>query len=236
MKFFITFITALILFNSAQAQDCPSAHKVPDINCDGRVMVTVIGDSLVAGIGDTKNDNKGGYVLRASAKLKKIEFNSVGVPGLRTLELLKLLKQVFSAKSELAKSDIVILDIGRNDRWLFGEPLATYRNLKRASAQIKKAGKKSQGKPPLVVTAVLMLPNRGSQGPWVKELNSIILKNSTKKDPGDLRFDLVSKRLLNSDQVHPTSQGYEQLSKTLVHYLSKTLPKKISKKKNKKQS
>src|SRR5690606_39037339 len=102
----------------------------------------------------------------------------------------------------------VVLDLGRNDRWLFGPPIETFRNLKRAVTQIKKYTKDSAGLSPLIVTAVMMLPNRGSQGPWVKELNGYILRSNTLQDPSDLRFDLVSKRLLSKDQIHPTPQGY----------------------------
>jgi len=79
----------------------------------------------------------------------------------------------------------------------------------------------------MVVIATIMLPNRGSQAPWVKEFNGIIIRNNKRTDPTDLRFDLVSKRLLSADQLHPTSQGYEALAKTFVNYLLKKLPGKM---------
>jgi lysophospholipase L1-like esterase len=69
-----------------------------------------------------------------------------------------------------------------------------------------------------------MLPNRGSQGPWVKSLNDLLVGSDSLTAPADLRFDKVSKRLLLPDQLHPSPRGYSALSKTLVQYLQKVLP------------
>jgi lysophospholipase L1-like esterase len=70
----------------------------------------------------------------------------------------------------------------------------------------------------------LLLPNRGSQGPWVKELNEIILESHTTAHPADLRFDQVSKRLLSPDSIHPTSKGYAAISKVFISYLKHEYP------------
>jgi lysophospholipase L1-like esterase len=224
-----------ILALSANAFACPSKNGITDYNCDGKVVISVIGDSIAYGIGDSANAQKGGYVLRTSKQLSNIQVNNLGVPGLRSQQLLQTLKKVFKVSSDsewkdsLRESDIVVLDLGRNDRWLFGFPGATYRNLKKAATQIKNKVTELEGFPPLVVISVLMLPNRGSQGPWVKELNDIILKNSTLELPSDLRFDLVSKRLLSEDQIHPTSAGYKKLTATFVKYLTKALPPRMKK-------
>jgi lysophospholipase L1-like esterase len=115
----------------------------------------------------------------------------------------------------------VVLDLGRNDRWLFGLPEATLRNLKRIRALIEKELTDLTGVSPLIVTAVLMYPNRGAQGPWVKELDALILKSHTPRYPADLRFDTVSKRLLAPDNIHPTSKGYASMAATFVKYLLK---------------
>jgi len=223
--------TALLLvISNSNAYACPEISGIPDFNCDGKLQVAVMGDSIAYGFGDTKNNNRGGYVLRAAKLLPELDFVNLAVLGLRTRELLLQIDNAFkndkpeSTKEALLDADIVILDVGRNDRWLFGTPEATYRNLKRATSNIKKYTDKIQGYSPLVVTAVMLLPNRGSQGPWMKALNSIILKSSSIKSPSDLRFDLVSKRLLNKDQLHPSPAGYSSLAKTLVTYLKKKLP------------
>jgi lysophospholipase L1-like esterase len=42
-----------------------------------------------------------------------------------------------------------------------------------------------------------------------------------------LRFDIVSKRLLSADQLHPTSIGYDELAKTFIAYVKKVLAKRF---------
>jgi lysophospholipase L1-like esterase len=230
---FILSLGFLGMFFTSIAVACPEIEGIPDFNCDGDLQIVVIGDSFVSGFGDTANKNKGGYVLRAQRKLKKASFSNLGKPGFRTGELLELLDDAFKDDkapellATLRNADVVILDLGRNDRWLFGEPRTAFSNLAKAAQQIRSSVNKLEGVEPMVVTAVLMLPNRGSQGPWVKDLNSFILKSSTARRPADLRFDLVSKRLLNSDQIHPSSIGYDALSKTFLTYLKGSLARRM---------
>lgn len=203
---------------------CPAIGRLADFNCDGKAHITVIGDSLVYGFGDTKNNNSGGYILRAQAALPETTISNQGILGLRTLTLIKKLSKAFkneasALRQDLLASDVVVLDLGRNDRWLFGLPAETFRNLKRARAIIEKGVAEATGFSPLVVTAVLMYPNRGSQGPWVKELDDIIFQSDSTKAPANLRFDQVSKRLLSADNIHPTSKGYAALASVFVKYL-----------------
>ena len=217
----------------ALSHACPLVEGHPDFNCDGKINIVVLGDSLVAGYGDTDNNNHGGYVLRAQEKLHGISVENFGVPGLNTVDLLLRLKKAFSGRSNqsladaLYEADLVVLDIGRNDRWFFGVPLQTERRLQKAAAMIRKDVSEKVGEAPLVVTAVLMLPNRGSQGPWVLALNHLIEASDSRERPADLRFDYVSKRLLSSDQIHPTPKGYRALADVFVRYVNKTYPKHV---------
>ncbi len=221
----------LTLTNSAFA--CPDIYKIPDYNCDGDLQIVVIGDSLVYGTGDTKYKNKGGYVLRLQKKLKKAAIQNLGKPGLRTIPLLEALRDAFDRgkspklKKVLRSADIVIVDIGRNDYWLFGPAKDSYRNIVSIGDAIRKEVKKLTKIEPMVVTAVSALPNRTGQGVWVKELVALIAKNSTATKPSDLRFDLVSKRLLNPDQIHPSSKGYDAMGEVLLKYLQGNLAKKM---------
>ncbi len=209
---------------------CPPVGRLPDFNCDGEAVVAVIGDSLVYGVGDTAHNNSGGYILRAQEKFPEATFLNFGVPGLRTAPLLKNLKKAFASPSTsqlaqgLSRADLVIFDVGRNDRWLFGLPATTLRNIKRARSLVESGVVAQTGFSPLIVTAVMMLPNRGSQGPWVNALNTLIAKASTFLFPADLRFDKVSKRLLSLDRIHPTSKGYAALTTVLTRYLLDTYP------------
>lgn len=220
----------LLLLGVVDASACPKVAGLPDFNCDGKVQVVVIGDSLVSGYGDTVNGNKGGYVLRTQASLPRASVKNFGVPGLNTVQLLLNLSKAFrgtsyrSLAAALVNSDVVVLDIGRNDRWFFGLPLQTARRIKRARSLIKSEVAERTGHAPLVVTAVLMLPNRGSQAPWVVDLNKLIEQSSSAQAPADLRFDAVSKRLLSSDQIHPTPLGYEALAAVFTTYLKNSYP------------
>lgn len=223
-------ICSLFFVLVQSALSCPLISKIPDFNCDGEISISVIGDSLVYGTGDTKNNGKGGYVFRASKKLPNIEIENLGIPGLHSSTLASIIAKAFkdedyeNFKTSLLKADYVVFDLGRNDRWDFGEPAATLARLKSIRSSIRKKVAGAGKTPPLVVIAVLMLPNRGSQGPWVKMLDKLILDSDSNNNPANLRFDLVSKRLLSSDQIHPTSKGYDALSRQFTKYLTNILP------------
>lgn len=195
--------------------------------------MAILGDSLVYGIGDAQNGNQGGYPLRLSRKLRRVEVAAVGVPGLTARQLVMRLTRAFSRgrypelRAAVSGADFVVIDIGRNDRWYFGAPQATFRNLKRIRALIANRTKSEDGTAALVINAVLMLPNRGSQAPWIRELNQLILAGNKAAAPADLRFDLVSKTLLTSDAIHPSSAGYDALRNVLFKYLTRHLPRRM---------
>lgn len=230
---------ALILFvyllSIIDSSACPLIKGIPDFNCDRKISIIVIGDSVAYGIGDERYNSKGGYPLRIAQKLRFAHVVNLSDPGLRAFELVSQLKTLLkknpdsSYVQKLRAADIIILDLGRNDRWLFGEPKDTYANLKTARRLITKNIAKMEGIAPLVVTAVMMLPNRGSQGPWMKALNKLILAGSTLSAPSDLRFDLVDKHLLNLDAIHPTSKGYDAIAQVLLTYIKKKLPRRMLK-------
>lgn len=221
---------ATSLVTTASSYACPAVGRIPDFNCDGKAVIAVIGDSIVYGIGDTAHHNSGGYVLRAQEKFPEATFLNFGVPGLRTKEMIKNLKEAFAASSTstlaqgLVSADVVIFDVGRNDRWLFGPPFTTYRNLKRARSIVETGVIAEAGYSPLIITAVMLLPNRGSQGPWMKVLNALIEKASSNSYPADLLFNQVSKRLLSADRIHPTPAGYTAVAAVLAEYLLKMYP------------
>lgn len=223
---FIFSLTTLYLSLGSPAYACPLVAGITDYNCDGQIKIAVLGDSLVSGTGDAANSGKGGYVLRAAQKLSAVNFVNLGDPGITTVGVLSALKKAFSGKSKaslragLLNSDVVILDLGRNDFWFFEPPKATIRNYHRIADTVQNKVQAASGVAPLVITAVLMFPNRGSQAPWVKELDKLIIADNKKEGLASLRFDKTSKRLLNEDQLHPTSAGYAAMAKTLVRYIN----------------
>lgn len=226
----ITLIASIAGISFAHA-DCTIDAGLPDLNCDGNVNVVALGDSLVTGVGDKKLRGNGGYVVRTQKRLPHVSLFAHGQAGLRTGPLLKRLRTSFSGTAyqeiaeDLLNADLISIDIGRNDRWLFGPPKKAYRNLQRIRTLIKQNIQDQTGFAPVIVISVLLLPNRGAQAPWVKELNSYIERSHSPSEPADLRFDKVSKRLLSPDNLHPTSKGYNALSKVYARYITKKYPR-----------
>lgn len=233
MKVLFRLVVFVTCVYSSHAVACPSVAGIPDVNCDGDARVAVVGDSVVFGIGDTVNGNRGGYVRRMARKFPGVWFDNLGRPGEEAKRLITVIEDAFAGTgdtefaSALTRADIVILDIGRNDWWNFGPAIATWRNLKRVRELIQLKVEGVTGHKPFVVTAQLMGANRTGQGAWVAELVRIIAANNKSAAPTDLRFNSVSKKFLG-DRVHPTSLGYDALAKVLALYLKVTLPKHVA--------
>ena len=228
---FCCFVVFLLSGVEKAFSQCTTDENLPDRNCDGVVTVVALGDSFVTGFGDRKLRGNGGYVVRAQARLPTSTLKAHGVAGLRTGALLKRIRSAFNGSgyedmlADILTADLVTIDIGRNDRWLFGPPQKAYRNLKRIQSLLANTVSELQGTSPVVTIAVLMLPNRGSQGPWVAELNEFIKASHSTSSPADLRFDRVSKRLLSSDNLHPSSKGYRALAKVYARYITRQYPR-----------
>lgn len=228
-----TFILAILALSPSRCFACPEAGGLPDVNCDGAAKVVVVGDSVVYGVGDVRNGGKGGYVVRIAKKLPDASFENRGTPGEEARRVIGVIRDAFSGvgdttfASSLAQADIIILDIGRNDWWQFRPAIATWRNLKRVRELIQTQVNSVTGHKPMVVTAQMMGANRTGQGAWVTELNKYIAANNTSLTPTDLRFNAVSKKLL-IDRVHPSSLGYDAITRVLYAYLTNTLPKHVA--------
>jgi lysophospholipase L1-like esterase len=206
---------------------------LPDINCNGSAQVVVMGDSVVYGTGDVRNNGKGGYVLRIAKKFPGASFENRGTPGEEARHVIGVVQDAFTGggdatlASSLTQADIVILDIGRNDWWRFLPAKATWRNLKRLRELIQSHVLDVTGHRPLVITSQIMGANRTGQGTWVAELNQYIASTNKVGAPADLKFSSVSKRLL-IDRVHPSSLGYDAIAKILYNYLTSTLLKHVA--------
>lgn len=233
MKDLFRFVVFLTCVYSSHAAACPSVAGLPDVNCDGVARIAVLGDSVVYGVGDTVNGNHGGYVLRIAKKFPGATFDNLGTPGEEARRELLLIEAAFAGTGDVALAnsltlaDIIVLDIGRNDWWKFAPAIATWRNLKRLRELIQNKVDGITDHKPLVVTAQLMGANRTGQGAWVAELDKYIAATHKSSAPSDLRFNSVSKKLLG-DRVHPTSLGYDEITKVLFYYLKVTLPKYVA--------
>ncbi len=231
--------TPWVFASSIDSQECLAKEGVPDISCDGEVRIAVLGDSIVAGVGDEQyGDSGGGYVTRARIRLPSVSFAGLGKPGQTTEQLYRLVKTTLAGSSSsfpklratLSDADVIVLDIGRNDWWSVArrkEPPTspTYGRIRRLQKYLRDRLTALSGRTPIVVVSRLLLPNRGGQGPWVGRLNARFAATSSLYLPANLRFDLVSKRLYNADQLHPTALGYEAVTEVFVYYLTKVVPR-----------
>lgn len=239
IKLVFIFMSFVILPQIGQAQPCPKVAGYADRNCDGEFRIVFLGDSLVFGIGDSANKNKGGYVLRVAKKLKTATISNFGVPGATSVQLLATLKAGFSetatAKQKalataLTKADVVVVDLGRNDYFLNDREQTaqqTLSTLQTINSFIKNKVKEREAVVPYIVQAVIMRPNRTDQGVFVKDLDQLILKSHSASFLADLRFDLVSKRLLAADQIHPTAKGYQAIATVFLKYLQTKIAAKL---------
>jgi len=232
MKGLLTTLTiaSIALGAPGVACACPLISGLPDSNCDGKVVVAVMGDSLVAGIGDSINGGKGGYVLRAATNFPEATFLNFGEGGATATNIIFDVRRAFEGRGHaalragLSEADLVVLDVGRNDQWTAKSPLATRRNLKRIQTMIQSNVKSATGHNPLIVTAVLMIPKRLRQAPWIGELNGLLRSTNSERAPTDLRFDTIPKKYLSADRIHPTSKGYDKLASVFMSYLSRKYP------------
>ena len=209
---------------------CPLVSGLPDSNCDGKLVIAVLGDSLVAGIGDSMNGGKGGYVLRAADHFPDATLLNFGEGGATATNIIFDVERAFAGRGHVAlragltEADLIVLDVGRNDQWTAKTPLATRRNLKRIQTIVQTNVKRISGHAPLFVTTVLMIPKRLRQAPWIGELNGLLRSSNTMYAPTDLRFDKISKKYLSADRIHPTSKGYDKLASVFISYISSNYP------------
>jgi len=211
---------------------CPLVSGLPDFNCDGEIVISVVGDSLVYGTDDAENDGKGGYVLRTQQALEGVTVHSFGFPGITTSALTSKINRNFGKGGSgrlagaLVRSDLIVIDVGRNDEWSksYSETAAALKNLRE---EIQDQVSEVTEYKPLVVTAVLMITRTIKKGAWIADLNKYIVASSTKSSPADLRFDAVPWQLCGADRIHPTSKGYERLSRIFTKYITQTYPKHV---------
>ena len=223
-------LTLSSMYGIPASNACPLVSGLPDANCGGKIVVTVLGDSLVAGIGDSVHNNNGGYVIRAAQRFPEATFQNLGEGGATATGLIFDLQRAFTGRGHrtllaaVTTADLIVVDVGRNDQWRLKTPLATRRNLRRIHDIIQTNVKDLTGHNTLVVTALLMIPKRLRQAPWIGELNGLLRSSNRAYAPADLRFDTVPKRYLSEDRIHPTSKGYDKLASVFISYLTSNFP------------
>jgi lysophospholipase L1-like esterase len=212
-------------FFASPSQACPLIDGLVDYNCDGKHQISVTGDSVVFGTGDTVNDNRGGYVLRLKRTFKSSEVLNFGYPGITTNKLLAYYKQLFlktphgEQVTQLGNSDIIIIDVGRNDYFNRNSSTLTATTIKRLTLFLSSELEKRFGTSPLFVTTILPLTRRELDAGFIEQVNMVLLKIRSQSFPAYLRFDKLSVALLGDDGLHPTSAGYDVLANIASKYI-----------------
>lgn len=222
------FVACLVLASlwSASSKACPLVGTLIDYNCDGRHRISVTGDSIVFGTGDELNDDRGGYVLRLKRAFTSSQVFGFGYPGITTARLLSYYKRLLVKKprsqqvTQLGTSDIVIIDVGRNDYFNRNSSTLTATTIKRLTIFLSKELEKRFGTSPLFVTTVLPLTRREIDLGFIQQVNMVLLKTRGRDLPAFLRFDTLDTALLSEDDLHPTSAGYDALASIASEYIT----------------
>lgn len=175
---------------------CPSRYGIPDISCDDGVRVVIVGDSIVAGVGDERFGNAGGgYVTRIQESLPRVVFSGFGTPGQNSEQLYKKVKTALAKRSPsselgqaLVDADIIIIDVGRND-WFevfkLDEPpsLPTYTRLRRLQSHVRARLTLLTGRTPLVVLLSSCSPIGVARGRGFRSSTIGLLKRAHRTSP-----------------------------------------------------
>ncbi len=211
---------------STDSSACPVKDKLIDFNCDGEHLISVIGDSIVFGTGDERNGGQGGYVLRLQNAFPDSTVSGFGYPGITTNRLLGYYKNLFRREprgkeiTQLGRSDIIIIDIGRNDYFNRNSSTLTANTIKRLTLYLSTELEKRFGTAPLFVSTILPLTRREIDLGFIKQVNMVLLRIRGRSFPAFLKFDTLSPALLGTDGLHPTSDGYDVLAGIATSYIT----------------
>ncbi|MCO6429491.1 MAG: SGNH/GDSL hydrolase family protein [Deltaproteobacteria bacterium] len=210
---------SLLLIIPTGALACPQIDNLVDFNCDSQIVISVVGDSIVKGVGDLRFKNKGGYVKRLQKRFKRAKFVNMGRPGYASDRLFREFKSELSAKAVskakvlMQNSDLVIIDAGRNDFFQEIEAEMTLRNLKRTVGVLKKGVARVSAKQQPYVTLASLLPTtRGFQRPFIESVNALLFEFSSPALPVEIFFNLLDPELISVDGIHPASPGYDEMT------------------------
>lgn len=225
----VTLVT--ILPQPLWAIDCPLIRSLADYNCDGRIRILITGDSVVSGVGDEQN--AGGYVGRLQQQMRFAKIESVGIPGAKSLRLFQYYRREFrKVKSLLNRRitknlDYVVIDVGRNDYWDRAPAKRTTRNILRLVHLLRETLTTRDGMSPFVIITTLIPTNRSYQSGFITQVNDLLLRRPSTRQPVYIRFNNLSRDILSSDGLHPCSYGYDVIAQSLYEQLYGPVQEKI---------
>lgn len=219
----LTLIALTLLLLPILSLACPRIGGFVDFDCNQKLKLAFIGDSIVYGVRDTDNAGAGGYVLRLSKLFPNAQFTNLGVPGFSTQEMIRKLKDGFSSaqsnevKRKLQDVDIIIIDIGRNDYWEKVRSEYTMANIRRIVTTLNQWFDSNRKLRPYILVSTLLPINNVSrhfQAPFIKALNERIIHSSRLNQINVLfRADTLPSSIVSHDGLHPSSAGYTVIAK-----------------------
>jgi len=206
----ISLFSANILFS------CPLINSIVDYNCNGYLKISVLGDSIVHGHSDT--GGAGGYVEDLANMYPYANIKRLGVSGIRTDQLLRKLKDK-DFDTQLRKSDMIFIDVGRNDYWYYYSPSWTVTNIKRTVKHLYRKFRINNWPKPFIVVSTMIPVNRYAQGQFVTAVNKDLLRLKSKNIPTYLKYHKLSNSVLSSDTLHPDAAGYQVIANKMKNYI-----------------
>ena len=198
-----------------QTEKAAAPLPVETVKPDTRPVIVAFGDSLSAGYGLDAGKSFPDNVQRL---IDSSKFNwqivNMGVSGDTTTDGLVRISSVLAVHPK-----IVIVEFGGNDG-LRGMPVSsTENNLKDMVEAIQKAGA-------IVVIAGMSLPR--NYGPeYIKSFEQVYVRVATKYKAVLIPFLLEgvggNPALMQADQIHPTAEGAEIVSRTVMQHLKPLL-------------
>jgi acyl-CoA thioesterase-1 len=191
------------------AREAPAPVPAPVIEADNRHVLLVFGDSLSAGFGLDAGQSFPDY-LQKKLDAEHLPWHVVnqGISGDTTEGGVVRLDTGLAVKPE-----IVVLELGGNDG-LRGLPLETTRaNLSQMIEAFQKAGAK------VVLAGMTLPPNYGQD--YIRQFENIYRDLSKQHKTGLIPFllaDIITPdlRYIQKDGIHPTAQGCEIVSGTVL--------------------
>jgi lysophospholipase L1-like esterase len=223
-KTFDLFVCIALFLCCEAAYSCPKINGLIDGNCDGKVQISIFGDSIVRGIRDSDLDKESGGYLKDLEKLfPQVIFVNGGIPGIDSGSLYRAFVRNAPNKGKtyntLSESDAVLTGVGINDYWLDVPPQSTIRNILRTRDFIRSFGKKEFQISPFTLTINLTNTTRGFQEPWVKSVNALIRANVARLGPIVPFGNIPAALIVSEDRLHPDDAGYARLAGVLAYSL-----------------
>jgi lysophospholipase L1-like esterase len=228
--FSLSLTVALLLSSATAALACPTIGGLVDFNCDRQIRIGVLGDSFVAGRGDTGTGTQKGYVTRLEAlpEFQNTKVTAVGLSGYSSFEILIEVQRSLGLsnpnrlKKNLSDLDLLILDLGRNDFFVNITPAATVKNIRALVKVVNQRLGHGARLAPLI--AIAKLPStsplsRPMQRKFISIVDSLLDRGKSAQLPVRVPFQTLPPSKLSSDGLHPNPSGHAALADIAAAYI-----------------